>query len=56
MDWSIDCICLDWKNTDEIIFKFLVNNAPEDLIIVGKRYGIYEGKRRVAEIGILKRI
>lgn len=56
MDWSIDCICPDWKNTDEIIFKFLVNNAPEDLIIVGKRYGIYEGKRRVAEIGILKRI
>lgn len=55
MDWSIDSICSDFKYTNKIIFKFLANNAPEDLIIVGQQYELYEGKRKVAEISILKR-
>ena len=56
MDWSIDCICPDFNNTDKIIFKFLVDNAPENLIIVGNQYDLFEGNRMVAKISILERV
>lgn len=53
LDWSIDFICPNFYKTNSIKFKFLVENAPTDLIEKDMKYGIYEGSKHVAEIRIV---
>lgn len=55
-DWSIDFVCPDFMTTNEITFKFLVDNGPEYLTRIGEQYELYEGKRKVAKITIIKSV
>lgn len=54
--WSIDFICPDFTKTDIIQFSFLVDDAPKDIIEVGKNYDLYEGGRKVALVSVVDRI
>ena len=47
--WSIDFICANHHyNISRINFAFLSNDAPEDILISGKEFELYEGTRKVA--------
>lgn len=50
VDWSIDFVCPDFSITNNKKFKFLVNNAPDNLIEKNIEYGLYEGNKHVAEL------
>lgn len=52
-DWSIDFICSDYAKTDIIEFKFLVDDAPYELIEVSEEYDVYEGSKKVAQVKII---
>ncbi len=51
--WSIDFICPDFGKTNIIKFKFLVDNAPYEVLKINGIYNIYEGSKRVAQIKII---
>lgn len=53
-DWSIDFICPDFEKTNLIKFKFLVDNAPYELIKNNMNYYIYEGNKKVAKLKIIE--
>lgn len=53
VDWSIDFVCPDFSITNNIKFKFLVNNAPDNLIEENITYGLYEGNKHVAELRVV---
>ena len=55
IEWSIDFISPNFKETDIIEFKFLSNNAPEELLKCGEIYGLFEGPKKVAIIKILNK-
>ncbi len=52
-EWSIDFICPDFNKSRIIKFKFLVEDAPEELLNINTVYGLYEGSRKVAKIKII---
>ena len=51
--WSIDFICPNFEETDKIEFKFLVDDAPCELLEVGEFYDVREGGKVVAKIKLL---
>lgn len=53
-DWSIDFICPDFEETDKIEFKFLVSNAPSELLKINEIYNVFEGGKFVAQIRIIE--
>lgn len=53
-EWSIDFICPDFKETNLIKFKFLVDDAPCELLEKNMTYNIYEGNKKVAKLKIIE--
>lgn len=56
VDWSIDFVCPDFSESSEIEFEFLADRAPRWLVKTGIQYGLYEGRKKVAEIVVTKKI
>ena len=54
VDWSIDFVCPDFSITNNIEFRFLVNDVPDNLIEKHATYGLYEGNKHVADLRVLK--
>lgn len=55
-DWSMDFVCPDYTETDIIEFKFLVDDAPYELLKISEKYDVYEGNKKVAQVKIIDRI
>lgn len=53
-DWSIDFVCTKLnKDTMFIEFTSLSEEAPLHLLSINEVYGIYEGKKKVAELKLI---
>ena len=54
-DWSIDFVCTKLnKDTMFIEFTSLSKEAPLHLLSMNEVYGVYEGKKKVAELKIMQ--
>lgn len=53
VEWSIDMICPDFEKSSQIIFSFLVDTAPSEMVKKGDIYELFEGAKKVAQVKIL---
>ena len=54
VEWSIDFNCPNFSETDLVIFRFLVEDAPTNLIELGEEYIVCEGSKKVAKIQVIE--
>lgn len=52
-DWSIEFTCPRIEEQMVIKFNFISEKAPMSLLIKNKKYELFEGNKRVAEIKII---
>lgn len=53
-EWSIDFICPNFEKTNVIKFKFLSEEAPDELIDINEFYNICEGNKKVARLKVIE--